>query len=94
MKSSPVALFNISDEEQFQFNHEECYLVFLIYLNGTECKFISISIKYRFSMNSFILEPNDLQNFPQSLIEVAKSTVNLSPRGLKNIFQSNVEQLE
>ena len=28
------------------------------------------------------------------MVEVARSTVNLSPRGLKNIFQSNVEQLE
>lgn len=28
------------------------------------------------------------------MIEVAKSTGNLSPRGLKNVFSSNIEQLE
>ena len=79
-------MFNINDEEHFQFNQEECYLVFLTYLNGTECKFFKTEL-----ILIIVLVPNDLKNYPQSLIEVANSTENLSPRGLKNLFSSNIE---
>ena len=38
---------------------------------------------------------NDLQNFPFALWDVVQSSAdNLSPRGLQNMFATNVEELD